>query len=58
MPKKIPNKEVICNCKEFYEGYRESLMHAQGIAITHGWKYKGETMRYCAWCGKKLKEST
>ena len=48
---------MYCNCKDF-KSYTEWLMNCENFAWHHGWTIPNDVkiMKYCAWCGKKLKD--
>jgi len=47
----------LCNCEEGEIG-RKWIRQCEDLAIAHGYKYKdgNRAWKYCAWCGKPLKE--
>ena len=47
-----------CDCKDWKEGMGH-IIDLENVVRSHGIfdnDYKGNIMRYCAWCGKKLKD--
>ena len=49
-----------CNCEDWKEGIGR-IIFLESFARKHNMidnDYKGNIMQYCAWCGKKLKETS
>lgn len=46
---------MVCSCKKWEQGM-PSLRAAVIIAQRHGFGYEGRVIKYCPWCGKKLKK--
>lgn len=45
---------MACDC----EGYQKNVKHLDAVfmsAHVHNVKYKGETFKFCSWCGKEMK---
>lgn len=46
-----------CECEHFKRGM-DWISGCEGLAYEHGSRFPGDVpiMRYCAWCGKELKD--
>ena len=43
-----------CDCIDWVNSL-EQIIGAQTLAWTHGMEYTGTVVKYCPWCGKKLR---
>jgi hypothetical protein len=47
---------MICNCKDWKENIGKLNAGFDLLAIHGGKGYEGKKIKYCPWCGKKLKK--